>query len=470
MPAIPLGLSAYKRADLPRVLLKNMYYERTAANLEDQIAILSRPRLKQFAVYGTGPVRGTFRKGGVLALVGRSGSIISLSGNDLYRVVQAGLPGVGTATLIGTVEGAGRMSAEGSLSWVVLTCGTKAYKTDGATMSQIAMPDDRLVSAVDTLDSRFIFASEPGRFYWTDPAGVTVNALSFATAESQPDALTTLKVIVDELWLFGRLSIEVWQPTGDQDLPFQRIGGRIFGIGCTARDTCQKLKVAGRDVVCWVGTDRIVYQTAPNPVRISHNGIEEMLRQANPTNLSAFTFSWTGHDFYALHIPEFGTFVFDLSTQCWLQLTSYGRTLFRCGTTAEGPDSQPLLGDDTLGVLYEFSTDVRDDNGDKVLFEFSGLIEVTDGPVQCKNVEVECSTGLTPDPKNDPMIEMATSDDHGEVFDEYEPQALQRQGNRAQRIMWSRLAFMRREGGRLFRWRTAEPITVRKAKYNASYR
>ena len=466
MPSIPLGLSAYKRADFPTVLLKNMFFEKTAANLEDQVAIISRPRAKSFALAGPGPVRGAYRKGG--AIFGR---IIVLSGSTLYRVEQTGVPGVGTATVIGTVSGSGRMSAEGNATTVVLTCGATPYYTDGTTLTAISMPDSIAVNAIDTLNGYFLAAANASsRFYWSAIGGTTFNGLNFAAAESQPDVLITLKVIGDELYLFGRLSIEVWQPTGDVDLPFQRIGGRIFGIGCTARDTVQKMNVGGRDLICWVGTDRIVYQTAPHPVRISHNGIEEMLRQAVPENLSAFTFSWNGHDFYALHIPEFGTFAFDLSTECWLQLTSAGRTLFRGAVSTIGPSAQPLLGDDTAGIVYELSTDVRDDNGDKVLFEFSGLLDVTDGPVPCKTVIIEGSTGMTPDPMNDPPIEMATSDDHGATFDDHEPQPLEHQGQRAQRVMWMRCGMMRRESGRIFRWRTYEPMTVRKAKYNVSLR
>jgi hypothetical protein len=84
-----------------------------------------------------------------------------------------------------------------------------------------------------------------------------VDPLGYATAESQPDPLTTLKVVGEVLWLVGRLSLEPWQPTGDLDLPFQRINGRIFGIGCEAGDTCQKLSVNGVDTMCWVGADGV---------------------------------------------------------------------------------------------------------------------------------------------------------------------------------------------------------------------
>ena len=105
MPAIPLGLSAYRRADMPPVTLKNMVYERTPANLEDQVALMPRPRLVGEYAAGNGPIRGVFRKGG--AILDR---LLALSGDKLFRVEQ------GSATEIGTVAGPGRMSAEGSPS------------------------------------------------------------------------------------------------------------------------------------------------------------------------------------------------------------------------------------------------------------------------------------------------------------------------------------------------------------------
>jgi len=465
MPAIPLGLSAYKRADLPPVVLRNLYYEKTPANLEDQVVLLPRPLLKQFALVGDGPIRGLYRKGGVIG-----GRILALSGGNLYRVEQIGQPGVGTATLIGAVNGTGRLSAEGNIGTVVLTAGQSAYSTNGTSLTAVTVPDGQSVTSIDTLNSYFLFSiANTGRFYWSAIGGTTIDPLDYATAESQPDNLTALKVIGDELWLFGRLSIEVWQPTGDLDLPFQRIGGRIFEIGCTARDTVQKLSADGVSTVCWVGTDRKVYRTAPNPVEISDHGIAERLRRAVPEGIYATTASWAGHDFYVLHIPSEGSFVYDLATGFWDEWTSYGRGLFRGAVASLGPNTQPLLGDDELGIIYEMSTDVRTDNDDPVIFEWTGVLEVPGGPSRCNNVLLDVSTGMNPDPAEDPMVQLAWSGDRGETWSSWFPRPLGRQGQRTLRVMWSKLGLLRRPG-RLFRWRTTEPVTVRKAKYNESYR
>lgn len=473
--SIPLGQGTYQRTDLPPVRLKNMMFESAPTNLEDQVALIPRPRLKAFAKAGDGPMKGLYRRGGVLAAVALSGSIIAKSGTDLYRVTQTGLPGVGTAVLIGSIDGDYRMTAEGNENIIVLTAGADPYLTNGTTVSAIAMPDDKQVSAVDTLDSYFLLASDLGRFYWIEPGETTVSALNFATAESQPDVLLSLKVIGDELWLVGRLSVEVWQPTGDLDLPFQRINGRIFGIGVTARETVQKLSVNGVDTMCWLGTDRRVYRTDPNPVRISDEGLEEILQKitisltAGGDNPYATVDSWNGHDNYVLHIPGHSSVAYDLLTKRWHERTSFGLDLFRGSVSAVGPNAQPLIGDSTSNQIWEMTVDSRTDGDDPVIFEFSGLLEVTAAAARLDNVSLDLGAGLTMDPENDPSIQMAMSDDEGLTYGDGIEVPLGRQGQRLTPVAWTRLGLMERPG-KAFRWRTTEPVTVRKAKYNTALR
>lgn len=467
MPTIPLNHSAFDREGLPPRLLKNYYFETAPTNLEDQVSLRPRPRLKRFAQAGTGPIRGLYREGGVIV-----GRIVCLSGSNLYRVEQSGVPGVGTATLIGAVDGTARMSAEGDVSNVVLACGASVYKTDGTSLSTIAIPDGLPVNAVDTLDQRFLFAIQASNmFMWTDSGGYTVDALNFANAESQPDVLITLKVIDDVLWLIGRLSIEAWVGTGDPDLPFQRIEGRVFGIGCTARDTVVKLNLNGLDSMCWVGTDRKVYRLQPDPVRISDFALEEALARATPESNYAHYALHNGHDFYVLHIPGEGSFAYDLTTGAgWVPWTSYNREQFRTATSTTGPNSQALMGDDTLPVIYEFTEEDRTDDGSPVVFEASGILEVTGPPVRCANAGLTVQTGSAPSTQDDPMMQMAISDDHGATFVALPDQPLGRQGNRTLRVMWTRLGMLLRERGRIFRWRTTEPVVIQKAWFNAGMR
>lgn len=68
------------------------------------------------------------------------------------------------------------------------------------------------------------------------------------------------------------------------------------------------------------------------------------------------------------------------------------------------------------------------------------------------------------------MIQLATSDDHGATWDAEPDQPLGRQAMRTLRVMWTRLGRLTREQGRIFRWRTTEPVVVQKAKFNEGFR
>jgi hypothetical protein len=473
MPAIPLGRSAYAREGAPPTLLKNYYFETTPTNLEDQASLRARPRLKAFAQAGSGPIRGLYREGGVIA-----GRILCLSGTTLYKIEQTGVPGVGTATSIGTVDGTGHMSAEGAVNFAVLTCGTTAYATNGITLTTLTAPDSVWFNAVDTLDKRFLFAVQASnRFYWSDPVHPEstsmgeIDGLSFAAAESQPDVLITLKVVDDVLWLVGRLSLEAWRGTGDADLPYERIEGRVFGIGCTARETVQKMNIDGLDTMCWVGTDRKVYWLNPNPERISDFGLEERLGRATPEALYGHHALWNGHDFYVLHIPGEGTFAYDLTTRAgWAEWTSFGRALFRSNVSTIGPNAQSLLGDATAGIVFELSEAVDGDHGENVVFEVSGQLQVVGPPARCHNALLGVTAGRAASAGDDPLMQLSISDDGGETWAAQPDQPLGRQGRTTLRVMWTRLGMLRREGVRLFRWRTTAPVTINTAKYNEGYR
>lgn len=464
MPAIPLGLSAYKRADLPPSRLVNMFYEKTPANLVDQVSLMPRPRLKQWAVAGDGPMRGIFRQGGVI-----QDRTLAVSGPSLYRVEPSG-DGIGTPTLIGAVTGDGRMSAAGNPSTVILTCGKNVYSTDGATMATVSVPDGQDVVAVDTLNSYFLLQpANSGRFYWSAIGGTTIDPLDYATAETQPDLTMTLKVVGDILWLVGRLSLEPWQPTGNLDMPFQRINGRIFGIGCVSRDTVQKLIVGGTETMCWVGADGVVYRLAPNPTKISDHGIEELISNADPTSLYATTARYIGREFYILHIPGQGSFACDLSTGFWDEWQSYERELFRGAVSAIGPADQPLFGDDEVGKIWELTDEIRTDAGEPIVYRWSGVLASVSGSVRCNSVHLNCSMGRTPNIEDDPTVWMSMSDDDGASFGEPLEEPLGRQGERRAQAVWTGLGLIQRNG-RVFQWETAEPVIVKTATYNEGYR
>jgi hypothetical protein len=144
----------------------------------------------------------------------------------------------------------------------------------------------------------------------------SIDALQFAAAESNPDALVRVIVNNRDVLLFGKKTIEPWQDVGTFPFPFQRVSGALVQKGCLAPLSPALLNTS----VFWLGDDHIVYKMdGYNPVRVSTFSQEDIIREA-PIASDAFgmTYSQDGHNFYALTLPSAGyTLVYDDTIGRW---------------------------------------------------------------------------------------------------------------------------------------------------------
>lgn len=95
MTGLPLGVDAYKRAYAgePEIRLINRYAESDPSNLDEKLALISRPGSTFLAAGNTGIVRSTFSKVGLFG-----GDVFAVIGTQLFRISQT------TTTLIsGTI-------------------------------------------------------------------------------------------------------------------------------------------------------------------------------------------------------------------------------------------------------------------------------------------------------------------------------------------------------------------------------
>lgn len=75
---------------------------------------------------------------------------------------------------------------------------------------------------------------QTGKFYWSDiNVGSSWSALSFATAEGNPDNGQALQVVQRQIYLLGTTTVEIWE--NDGTTPFSRIPGGIIEVGCIAK-------------------------------------------------------------------------------------------------------------------------------------------------------------------------------------------------------------------------------------------
>ena len=446
MTTLPFALGAYRRTAgrLPELRCVNQYVEQVSQQ-GTPVVLIGRPGLQSSRTVGAGPVTGLFSQSGTF-----NNGVLAAAGGSLYL----------GATALGAADTAGRTQFAGSDTEVLYTAGTTLRRTDGVAVSDVLFPDNANVTSVAYINGYFVAArAETALFYWSAVGdGTSWDALDFATAESAPDNIIGLVVFGDMLAIFGKETVEFWQPTGEADLPFQRVTGATMTKGCKARDTIAVFD----NSLFWVGADGIVYRIdAGRPVRVSDYTVEERIAGTADTVLRAFGFTWQGHSFYCLTTAQ-GTFVFDAATGEWCEFASYGLSFWRAsvGCTSDGV---VILGDSIDGTLWTLSDDVLLDGADPIQRIFTSNAPLQGAPVPCHNVTLDATSGQTPDLSGqgaNPVIEMRFSRDAGNTWSDWIGASLGAQGAYRARPAWRRLGLID-EPGRVFEFRLTDPAPWR---------
>lgn len=464
MPSLPLARGSYERGQGPDVPLLNMWFEQDPRNTETQVSLIPRPCLSLFGECGAGPTRAVFRKEGVLGSV-----YLVVSGTNLYKVTTAGV--VTQLGADGIIPGTARCSIDGIALTAYIAYGTGVVSTDGSTVSAVAMPDGAGCIAVGVINGYVLFVrANSQRFYWLTPGSIVIDGLDYLSAENSPDDLEGMRVLSDEILFFGKSTLEAWDPTGDPDFPFLRVGGRLFGVGCTNRDSIAR---AG-DAVLWVGEDkdaggRMVFQVQDRPQRISDNAIEEKLRRATASSLRAWSFGIDGHTLWCLSTGS-ETLAFDLTTNIWTELKSFGLNEWRAHLGAPRGDGRMIAGDSINGKLWLLDPDISQDDGSPLEREWSGRIQRSGpGNFPMGNLIMDCTVG-TAEAGEDPVVLESHSDDGGKTWSEWRSARLGRQGEYRRIVNWRRFRPIRRSRDFKFRLTDNVKVAVMGAEINGALR
>jgi len=453
MPEIPLGTSSKNRRTTwtPNVRSVNMLVEQSVTNRFNGVDHIQRPGLVRFSTVGSGPIRGVFRQAGTF-----DGDFVVVSGEDLFRIDMSG-----SETLLGGVPGVLRTSTAATLTRVIVASDGLAYSTTGGAVTEIVMPDSRPVSSVAQLNGYFVLTElGSARFYWIAPGETDPDGLSFATTESSPGDILKVERVGDELWFFKEEGIEVWIPTGEADLPFQRVPGRNYDKGCRNRDSICRFD----NSVAWVGNDGLVYRAAESPQRFSDNSLEEQIRKSDAASLRAWSFANDGHTLYCL-TTNLGTWAFDALSSQWSEFQSHDRPFWRAHVGDTG-DTFVVAGDDELGVVYRLDADASNDDGAPMTRIVTGGVPVVGQPERCDSFSLYATTGTAVDPELYAKVRISWSDDM-ETYADWQDVSIGRQGNYWRPVRINRLGSMRYPG-RLFQVKVTDDVvvTVSAAAYN----
>lgn len=442
MADLPLYTSTIRRSrgSLPNLPLVNMFSE-SAVTEPRQFTLQSFPGLTATGTQlGDGPVAALLLKDGVV-----SGALVGVSAAELY---------VGGAS-VGSITGTGSTSIAGNEIGVIATSGLDSVFWSGSAFSTIDFPDDASVRKVFEQGGRFLFLRDASQaWYWTEPYAdmldgsghVTVDALNFASAESEPDQLLDGLAIEDTIVLGGTATIEFWTKTGDAEIPYVPIQGRIFQKGVRATGCMAVFD----NSFAWVGPNNIVYRAGNIPERISEPGHEELIAASTSCRVDSYFFE--GHEFLKIKLDSL-TIEYDAQTRQWNERRT-GIAAFRGGPVTAGP----LFGSNVDGSVYELSG--REDLDGYQERSFCVHLPIQGGTLPIDNLLLRTNPGDSEDLDFDPRIEMFQSYDGGRTFDAALPTELGQQAEYRREVEWRALGFADAPGF-FAKFRVTDPVDLR---------
>lgn len=400
-----------ERGDFPALPVVNMLAE--PVSTEPGTALQSRPGLEyNDTEMGSGPVRGLYTADNVLG-----SAVFGVSGSELYE----------GPTLLGTIDGDGPVSFDGYEDYVFINAGDSIWKYDGTVLSSVAFPDDASVSKIVVAGSRLIaIRADTGTFYWTEPLGIVIDPLDFATAENQPDVIKDVLYVGDKLVLFGSETIEYWPITDDADLPFAPLVGATLPVGI--KETGAAVEFSR--TFAWVTNFNEVCVGSPENI-ISEPELQVRIAASSSTQL--WVFYVDDNEYLAVRLDN-ETWVYGARSQAWAKFESYGQTNWLPRCYDDG-----YFGLNNGGTLAQWSDGYADFDGPHER-SFRAWSAITSESVVVANIILRTNPGTTPfltGTYSEPVVELRTSKNGGRSWHPWKSRRLGIQGQYRIKTFWS---------------------------------
>lgn len=349
-----------------------------------------------------------------------SGVLYRVCGRNLYKVASDG-----THTLLGAVAGTTErcvFADDGSNLFFTVAGGLYQYVSGTiSAVSQSVVPHP---SWVTYINRQFVIGGgNSGVFATSDVAdGSSYNALNFAEAEVQPDAVVVGFAYSQIIYMFGETSTELWYNSGIGNPPFDRQDTSLVNVGIAGKSAVAKTD----SYLYWLGDDRKFYQCAGASARsISTVPVANLVEGfADVSDCVASSFVINGLDMVVFQFPSADrTLVFSEKYTNWVTIGSsssypgsrwYGNQVVRCY------EKNLAVGD---GAVYEIDTATYEDGGDtrlrvRTLPSISGAMIQTDQQITVGRLRVnmQCGVGLATGQGSDPVIMCQWSNDGGHTW------------------------------------------------------
>lgn len=416
--------------------LTNLYYEKNDESAKNSgNSLYGTPGLDLFKDLGFDmPIFASHYFDGYLYIV---------TNDHLYTVNPSGtvvdLGGVGTISQNVQLE-------DNGLVVILLTPSGAGYLATPTTLDQITDTFYNSVAAGSfcVIAGYVVFSIQnSNQFFWSElNDATTYNALNVATAEQSPDNIIRMFRNNADLWIYKQGVSEIWQLTGQANLPFQAATGLTFQQGCAAKLSVSQIKGG----ILWLGADKSIYlATGYTFEKVSSVDIDNELNELTDiSDAFAFTYAQAGHWNYVITFPsEDITICYDLSTKKWHTGKSYGigRWRINCFSFAF---NRNLVCDFETSKIYELNLDTYTESGDTI-----ERIAITpplfnDGNrffVYAVELDLETGVGTLTGQGENPQVVMQVSDDGGHTWSDPISQLIGAMGEYKTVVRWSQIGY-----------------------------
>lgn len=444
--AIPLASITARSTLASAERLINAYVQVVGDGPAARPVIYRSPGLKTWSTAANLPCRGMID-------IDRT-TLLSLHGQTLYAYTTAGV-----GATWGTVPNSDRVTMATNAASPSQTCivtGGRVYVASSGAVSLLtepALPTN--VVGVTWIDGYFVFALSDGRFFLSGLNDTTVNALDFATAESDPDGLVMAASLQRELYLFGPKTIEIWANAGSTGFPFQRLGGGVMPYGCSAPFSVTQVEQA----LYWVDEAGAVRRTAGGyqAEDISNVTTVEAIRKVeNKADIVGFSYRFASDSFYVIRHSSF-TLLYNTRTGFWHERATLGNDAWRANAMRFFA-GRTVCGSALDGTLFEIDADTYDDGGTEIvsIIQTPRMDSAPLGAAVAElNIEMETGWGrdvppITSTDTTNPQMTLRWSDDGAKTFNGGRMLPLGKKGEFTKRVRATRLGSFG-EKGRVWR-------------------
>jgi hypothetical protein len=322
-----------------------------------------------------------------------------VAGNTLWELSKTS--GSLSATSRGTIgTNAGYVWMEDDRTNLMVVDGSEGYvlQSDN-TFAAIADTDFPIPSSLTYQDGYFLITKDGSDQVWQSDSLDPLNwdATNFKVAAAKPDKALAAFSNLNNLFVFGEISTEVWYNSGDADFPFDLVPGAVYEFGTAAAaspaiSNNRELFVLGNDLQV-----RRILGLQPEIVT-PPQVVFQFSTYSTVSDAIGFCFNMEGQNFYCLTFPKAErTWLYNQASGFWNEWNSfpnYDRHRSNCYVHF---DNKHLVGDRGNGKIYELDLGTVTDDGEEIIaYRTVQAVTAERKNIFFNTLEIELETGDEP--------------------------------------------------------------------------